>query len=95
MLYRTLRKRGHFELDAQLRRRIPRLAVASLMMGAVLFFVAPVIDPTLTGSILHRGLGLALLVGSGAAVYAVGCFLTGAFAINDIKALLRRRQREA
>src|SRR5437868_4823580 len=29
MLYHTLRKRGHFEPDARLRRRVPRLALAS------------------------------------------------------------------
>ena len=29
MLYHTLKKRGHFEADAQLRRRVPRLAVAA------------------------------------------------------------------
>src|SRR4051812_3607773 len=33
MLYRTLVKRGHFVADANLRRRIPRLALAALLMG--------------------------------------------------------------
>ena len=37
--------------------------------------------------------GLAL-VASGVAVYAVACFLTGAFVLNDVKLLLRR-SREA
>src|SRR4051812_14400330 len=41
MLYRTLRRRGHFEADSQLRRRVPRLAVAALVMGGALFLVAP------------------------------------------------------
>ena len=95
MLYRRLRKRGHFESDPQLRRRVPRLAIAALMMGAVLFWLAPAVDPYLTGSILRRGGGLVVLVGAGAAVYAVACFLTGAFVLNDVKLLLKRRTREA
>ncbi len=94
MLYRTLRKRGHFESDAQLRRRVPRLAVAALIMGGVLFWLEPIVDPYLTGAILRRGLALIVLVGSGAAVYGLACFMTGAFVLNDVKLLLNRRSRE-
>jgi putative peptidoglycan lipid II flippase len=95
MLYRTLRKRGHLKTDEQLRRRVPRLAIASLVMGAALFFVAPAVDPYLTGSILRRGGGLVVLVGAGAAVYAIACFLTGAFVLDDLKILIKRRAKEA
>jgi len=95
MLYRTLRKRGHFDTDTQLRRRVPRLAIASLIMGAVLFWLAPAVDPYLTGSIGRRALGLSVLVGAGAAVYAIACFLTGAFVLDDVKLLMKRRAREA
>jgi putative peptidoglycan lipid II flippase len=95
MLYHTLRKRGHFESDPQLRRRVPRLAIAALMMGVVLFWLAPAVDPYLTGSILRRGAGLVVLVGGGAAVYAVACFLTRAFVLDDVKLLFKRRTLEA
>jgi putative peptidoglycan lipid II flippase len=95
MLYHTLKKRGHFETDRQLRRRVPRLAIAALIMGAALFWLAPAVDPYLTGSILRRGAGLIVLVGVGAAVYAIGCFMTGAFALDDVKLLIKRRAREA
>jgi putative peptidoglycan lipid II flippase len=95
MLYRTLRKRGHFTSDPQLRRRVPRLALAALIMGAVLFWLAPAADPYLTGSILRRGLGLSALVGAGVAVYGAACFLTGAFVLDDVKLLMKRRSREA
>jgi putative peptidoglycan lipid II flippase len=94
MLYRTLRKRGHFTADARLRRRVPRLALASILMGAALFWVAPAVDPYLTGSILHRGAGLIALVTAGVVVYSIACFLTGAFVLDDLK-LLTRRAREA
>jgi len=94
MLYRVLRKRGHFEADRQLKRRLPRLALAALIMGGVVFVLAPYADPWLTRSLIERGLALAVLVGGGAAVYALACFLTGAFAIDDLKSLLKRRARE-
>ncbi len=94
MLYRTLAKRGHFETDARLRRSVPRLAIASLIMGVGLYFLTPLIAPYLTGSILHRGLGLAALVGAGGAVYACACFVTGAFLLDDVKLLIKRRPRK-
>jgi putative peptidoglycan lipid II flippase len=90
MLYRTLGKRGQFEADARLRRRVPRLALASVVMGAALLWIAPAIDPYLTGSILRRAAGLTALVASGVAIYAVACFATGAFVLDDLKLLMRR-----
>jgi putative peptidoglycan lipid II flippase len=63
-------------------------------MGIALFWVAPLIEPYLTGSILRRTGALAALVSAGAAVYAISCFLTGAFVLDDLK-LLTRRAREA
>jgi putative peptidoglycan lipid II flippase len=90
MLYRTLRNRGQFEADARLRRRVPRLALASLLMGVALFWVAPAVDPYLTGSIVQRGAGLIALVTAGVVVYAIACLLTGAFVLDDLKLLMRR-----
>jgi putative peptidoglycan lipid II flippase len=74
---------------------VPRLAIAALIMGAALFWLAPAVDPYLTGSILRRGLGLIVLVGSGASIYALACFLTGAFVLDDVKVLMKRRAPEA
>jgi len=95
MLYRTLRKRGHFEADRQLRRRLPRLALAALIMGGVVWLLTPLIDPWLTRSLGERIAGLAALVGGGVAVYGLACFLTGAFGLDDLKTLLKRRARDA
>jgi putative peptidoglycan lipid II flippase len=95
MLYRTLRKRGHFEADARLKRRVPRLGLAALLMGAAVFWIAPMIDPYLTGSIVRRAAGLVALVGAGVAVYGLACFLTGAFVLDDVKLLIKKRPREA
>jgi putative peptidoglycan lipid II flippase len=94
MLYRTLRRRGHFEADAQLRRRLPRLAVAALVMGGALFLFAPFAQPYLTERLL-RWVALAALVGGGVILYALACFLTGAVSLAELKSLLRRRSREA
>jgi putative peptidoglycan lipid II flippase len=91
MLYRELRRRGHFHADSRLKRRIPRLVLAALIMGAALFVLAPMAWPYLTGSIVRRAIALIVLTGGGAAVYGAACFLTGAFRVSDLRALLTRR----
>lgn len=94
MLYRTLKLRGHFQTDARLRRRIPRLALAAVAMGAALFGLERLIDPYTIGTIWVRFAGLAALVGGGIAIYGIACFLTGAFRVADLRTLMRRRARQ-
>jgi putative peptidoglycan lipid II flippase len=94
-LYSTLAKRGYFIADAQLKRRIPRLALASVLMGVAIFGFDRVLDPWLSGRIWERYMALTALVGAGVAVYAVACFVTGAFVLDDLKTLMRRRAQRA
>jgi putative peptidoglycan lipid II flippase len=92
MLWRTLGRRGHFESDRQLRRRAPRMGLAALIMGGLLYFAAPYADPYLTGGLTIRIVALGVLVGAGAVVYGLACFATRAFALDDVRTLLRRRR---
>lgn len=95
MLYVTLVRRGHFAPDKQLKRRIPRLALAAILMGAALFAFDRLLDPYLNARIWERYAALTVLVGAGVAVYGLACFLTGAFVLNDVKILIKRRAKEA
>ena len=49
------------------------------------------LDPWLTGAMLQRYVALALLVGAGVALYGLASFVTGAYRLSDIKALMRRK----
>ena len=91
MLYWTLVRRGHFQVDARLKRRAPRLALAAVAMGVVLWFGQDLLTPYLHGTWLVRGLALAALVSAGGLVYALATLVTGAFTRADL-ALLRRRR---
>jgi putative peptidoglycan lipid II flippase len=77
--------------DSRLRRRLPRLALAALIMGATLFGLDKLIAPYTTGPLLIRFIALAGLVGGGISIYGLACFLTGAYRIADLKALIGRR----
>ena len=90
-LYVTLQRRGHFALDAQVKRRAPRLALAALLMGGALLVVAPPLEPYLTRRLVERVVALGVLVGAGVLVYAVACFVTGAFRPADFRNLLQRK----
>ncbi|MCP1468361.1 putative peptidoglycan lipid II flippase [Sphingobium sp. OAS761] len=91
LLYLTLVRRGHFAADAGLRGRLPRLAVAALLMGAALWAGEGLLDPWLSGAMIQRYVALAVLVGAGVALYGLACFVTGAYRLSDLRALMRRR----
>ncbi len=76
-------------LDARCRTRLPRIALASLGMGAVLFGMVIVLGPML-GSNGWRYLGLALLVAAGIASYFGLGALVGAFKLSDFRRLRQR-----
>jgi putative peptidoglycan lipid II flippase len=91
LLYRTLVRRGQFTPDARLKRRAPRLAVAALLMGAVMWWLNGLFQPYVAGLALERWGAMLALVTTGVLVYAAATFATGAFRPADVKALLRRR----
>lgn len=92
MLYRTLVKRGHFVVDARLKRRAWRLALAALAMGGVLWAGQGLVTPYVHGTWVIRIAAMAGLVTAGVVVYGLATVLSGAFSKADLKLLLRRRR---
>jgi putative peptidoglycan lipid II flippase len=94
MLYRTLKKRGHFQADAQLKRRIPRLALAAVLMGVGWCSRSTGCStpgsPAASGCASRAG----VLVGRLRAIYGIACFVTRRLSLDrDLKALVRRTLR--
>jgi len=89
-LYRALRTRGHFAPDRQLRRRTPRLLLAALAMGGVMYLLLDLFRPYVTGAGIERWGAMLALVATGALVYTAASFLFGALRPADVRALLRR-----
>lgn len=75
--------------DARFRRRIWRIVLASLVMGAVLWGLMALLNPFL-GMAGWRYLALLVLVGTGVASYFAVGQLVGAFRLYEIKNAMRR-----
>ena len=92
----VLHRRGHFVADATLRRRVPRMLAAALVMVAVLWTMQRTVYATLDtgGGNGLRWLGLVLLVGGGLAAYGVAGQALGAFDLREVAARLARRRRK-
>ncbi len=85
-----LSRRGRLSFDAQLRRRVPRMALAALAMaGALVSAERPVFAWLGDGG--GRFAALALLVSGGLAVYAVVAQAVGAVDARGMLRQLRRR----
>lgn len=75
--------------DARLRRRLPRLLAASLLMGGALLAGAAILEGALAAPGL-RYLALAALVLGGGAAYAAAAFALGGVRLDDLKGAIRR-----
>ena len=94
LLWLTLRKRGHYTLDAAARRAIPRIFVASLVMGGALMAILPYLTPWLDRSrpFVTQAGALAILVLSGVCIYFFVAALIGAFRVGALKRKLLRQK---
>ncbi len=91
LLWFTLRKRGHIQVDSRLRQKAWRIVLAAIFMGIVLWFGNELIEGNLGTGLWRRVAVLSVLVSVGGAVYALAILLLGAYRISELKTLLRRR----
>ncbi len=85
-----LTRHGRLSVDARLRRRMGRIAMAAAAMAAALVLVERWIAPLFAGHL--RWAALAGLVGSGLAAYGLAAQLLGGFDVRDLLVMVRRRR---
>ena len=90
-----LRRRGHVALDARLRRRLPRILLASLVMGVLLWAGQGWLTGWFDGGLALQVAALAILVGAGLAAYGGLALLLGAMTPADLRSLIGRRGLES
>ena len=90
MLGHKLHRQGNLVIDGKLRRSAPRIALASLVMGAVLLAGQYGLQDALAASFLIKASALAALIIVGVAVFFGVAFIIGAVAMKDLKRALGR-----
>lgn len=87
----VLARRGQFTADAQVRKRLPLLLVASVLMGICLYAADwGLADALVAPSLVVRAAAVGVMVLGGMAVFAVFCQLTGAFDFREALKSLRK-----
>ncbi len=84
-----LRRRGFLVVDERLRRRIPRVVLASAVMAAVLGFLAWGFADWLAAGQGQRIAALAVLVVGGLFAFAAGAQLSGAARWSELRGMMR------
>src|SRR6185503_9610824 len=92
LLYATLVRRGNFVADSRLKRALPRIAIASIVMGVALWFAAAALAPWFgaPSGFLARTGALAALVAAGLVVYATAVLALGVLDLRQLRSLLQR-----
>jgi putative peptidoglycan lipid II flippase len=90
MLAWGLKRQSLLGLDARLKRVLPRILLATLLMATALFLIQLPFSGWWSADLLRRGVGLTVLVGGGLAVYGATIMASGVATPKDIAALFRR-----
>ena len=90
LLARRLRAQGRLVPDGRLRRRLPRVVVAALLMAGALWLGKLWLSGALAGALAGQVGALAALVAGGLVVYAGLAVLLGAADPGEFKAMLRK-----
>jgi len=90
----VLRRRGHLNADAALSRRLPLLALASVLMGVVVYAAAWALAPWLLADrLIVRASVMVALVAIGAVFFALFCHFTGVVDFRRVLAEVRPGRR--
>jgi putative peptidoglycan lipid II flippase len=90
LLMVLLARRGHFQLDARLRASLPRIALATIGMAAVLLVLRAVLGPALSSATTVRLAALAGLVIAGLVSFLALALLLGVTRWRELRGRFRR-----
>jgi putative peptidoglycan lipid II flippase len=91
----VLMRRGHFHPDERLKRRLPRLLIATGAMTAALWACALAMDGAAARGGAAEALQLGVHLVVGVAVFGLAGHLLGAFHLKEVRAMMTRRRKPA
>jgi putative peptidoglycan lipid II flippase len=89
-LVRSVAATFGFSIDAEARRRLPRIVLAALLMGAVLWLAVRLLSPMPDAHGLLQAAVLVVLIAAGIAIYGLLLLAFGVIVWSDIQAALMR-----
>jgi putative peptidoglycan lipid II flippase len=89
-LVRSIAGAFGFSIDAEARRRLPRIGLAALMMGGILWFAVRLLYPMSSSHGLLQAATLVVLIAAGVAIYGLLLLTFRVIDRNDIQAALMR-----
>jgi putative peptidoglycan lipid II flippase len=91
LLYSILVRRGFFVLTGRVIGRLARIVLASVPMGAALWYAMIAGDSFFSGTTIERGLSILTLVVIGAITYAISAAALGVLDKASVQRLMRRQ----
>ena len=85
-----LARRGFFTLPLALISRLIRIAIASAVMGAALYWLTGEVGHNFSGSLTEKAIGIAAILGLAAVTYGPACIVLGAIDKGTFGRLMRR-----
>ena len=82
--------RGFWKMDSRLLKKLPRIVLASILMGVVLYFVQQVMGERFASGGLMRVIGLAILISVGIGSYAGWVLAFGVTSLAEFKRAFKR-----
>lgn len=95
VLYWILHRRDQLRMDSRFKHRAVRIIAASAIMGVLLWFANPWLDPYMAGNAMERVIALSLLCGIGGLVYAVAALLFKAFSLSELRSQFSRSPKKS
>ena len=88
----TLSRRGYYTLDARLKKRLPRIILSAVLMGALLLAGRWLLQGNYAegAGFIAALWGLGVLVAGGIAGYFALAHLTGGMPLGELKSMLKR-----
>jgi len=87
----VLKRRGQFKLDARLSARLPRMVLASAVMGAMVYLGRRCLNNYLIDDLSSKIFALSLLICCGIIIYCAFSLLFGAATYADFKRIFRSK----
>ena len=85
------RKHGHFKLDAALKRSVPKMVIASAVMGVAVYYLAQKSEPLMRQVMLWDYMVMIAVCGLGAVLYVALAIGLRIFRLSEMKAAFSKR----